>query len=107
MKGIPWRFLIEVGARSREKTEKQLNRLGKDLGILVHLDEMDGWLAREFKKWKRKQLLASLRGEDPASIEPPATLRAELARAFVQSDRKLVLSLEEFDIVESEEDDND
>lgn len=104
---LPWRFLVEVGSRSRERTEKQLNELGNGLAILVHLDGMDPWLLRELRKWKRKQLLASIRGEDPSNVEPPATMRVELARAFAASQRKLVLSLEEFDIVEDEVEENE
>lgn len=103
MKGVPWRFLIETGAKSREKTERQLENIGKGLGVLVHLDNMDFELERELRRWKRKQLLASLRGDDPSSVEPPATLRSALAKSFIDSERKLVLALEEFEIVDDEE----
>ena len=102
MKGVPWRSLVEAGAKSREKTEAQLEKLGPGLSILIHLDSLSSSLRRELRRWKRKQLLAAIRGEDPSKIDPPATIRAELAAQFVESNRKLVLSLEEFDIVEDE-----
>ncbi|MCE4618999.1 MAG: hypothetical protein F7C37_06115 [Desulfurococcales archaeon] len=99
-KSIPWRLFIDIGSKSRERTEAQLEELGRGLAILVHIDEIPPELNREFNRWKRKQLLASLRGDDPSAIEPPATLRVALARAFTGSSRKLVLALEELEVVE-------
>ena len=75
-----------------EAREVLQDSIAKGADIAVYLDKLDPLLAREIARWKRKMLLASLKGKDPAKVEMPPTMRPELLRAYVSSSRKLVVS---------------
>ena len=81
-----------LGRGSLVEARESLRQLGKHADIAVYIDRPDSALQRELLRWKRRMLLASLRGKRPEEIEPPATLRPVMLQAYLASTRKLVLS---------------
>ena len=86
-------FTYLLGRGSLVEARKILeSSIAKEAQIAVYLDRLSPHLFREIMRWKRKMLLAELRGEDPREVNPPATLRAALLEAYIESKRKLVVS---------------
>ncbi len=86
-----------------EAREVLQESIAKGADIAVYLDKLDPLLAREIARWKRRMLLASLKGKNPGSEPMPPTMRPELLRAYVSSSRKLVVSDSQIAEVETSE----
>ena len=85
-------LLYKLGRGSLVEAKQTLSRIAKNADISVYLDELNRDLVFEIRRWKRRQLIASLRGDDPRLIEPPATLAPALIASYISSRNKLILS---------------
>ena len=85
-------LFYRLGRGSTDETRRTLEAIaGQTAGIAIHIDRVTPHLRYEILKWKRRQLIASLKGVDPARVEPPATVRVALLEAFIESKQKLVV----------------
>ena len=97
-------LFYRLGRGSSSETRKMLeNVAGRTAGIAIHIDRVTPHLRYEILRWKRKQLIASLKGVDPARVDPPATVRVALLEAFIESGQKLIVHDKEISGYEEEE----
>ena len=89
-------LFYRLGRGSTDETRRILEAIaGQTAGIAIHIDRITPHLRYEILKWKRRQLIASLKNADPARVAPPATVRAALLEAFIESKQKLVQNSKE------------
>ena len=93
------RLIYRLGETSFSGLKQVLQKLGGDHGeAAAYIQRLPPYLAWELQRWKRRQILAQLQGEDPANVPPPPSLRVALIEAIVEHGR-VPVSDEEVSII--------